>query len=163
MHDSGTFDNSKTPAKGTPIIPILEDNRVKILEDGSLDKLKNRLVVRGDIQKKMLDLLTWAPTASHHVLKLFLAYAAILQVQVDQLDFVGAFLQANMRSEVWVHLPYVFGTLFPEYKEYCGIPLLLVKSMYGQAVNGRYWYEELSEFLVKELGFTISTLAPTLY
>ena len=40
-------------------IPILDLNKVKILSDGTLDKLKNRIVVRGDLQNKDLDEDKW--------------------------------------------------------------------------------------------------------
>ena len=36
----------------------------KIQSDGSLDKLKLRIVVRGDLQNKELVVDTWSPTAS---------------------------------------------------------------------------------------------------
>ena len=62
----------------------MDDNRVKILENGKLDKLKNRLVVRGDIQRAFINEVTWSPTASHRSLKLFLALAAKYKCRVLQ-------------------------------------------------------------------------------
>ena len=44
--------------------------------DGSLDKLKLRIVVRGDLQNKEMIEDTWSPTASMIALKYFLADAA---------------------------------------------------------------------------------------
>ena len=38
---------------------------------------------------------TWSPTASMRTLKYFLADAAKHRARVNQLDFIGAFLQAN--------------------------------------------------------------------
>ena len=100
------------PKKNKAIIPIMDDNRVKILENGTLDKLKTRLVVRGDIQRAFINEVTWSPTASHRSLKLFLALATKCKCRVLQLDFIGAFLQAPMRERVFVKLPAVFGKLF---------------------------------------------------
>ena len=54
----------------------MEDNRVKILQDGNLDKLKNRIVVRGDIQRKFMNEDSWSPMANHRCVKIFLAFAA---------------------------------------------------------------------------------------
>ena len=76
----------------------MDDNRVKILENGLLDKLKTRIVVRGDIF--IINEVTWSPTALHHSLKMFLALATKHKRRVLQLDFIGAFLQAPMRERV---------------------------------------------------------------
>jgi hypothetical protein len=40
----------ENPKDGEPVIPTMETNKVKIISDGSLDKLKCRIVVRGDLQ-----------------------------------------------------------------------------------------------------------------
>jgi hypothetical protein len=90
--DSGTF-KPETPLDNDVCTPIMDLNVVKLPSDGTLDKLKNRLVIRGDLQKNIED-DKWSPTASFRALKLFLAHAARLKVRVRQLDFVGAFLQA---------------------------------------------------------------------
>ena len=48
----------------------------KIQSDGSLDKLKLRIVVIRDLQNKEMVGDTWSPTASMRTLKYFLADAA---------------------------------------------------------------------------------------
>jgi hypothetical protein len=82
--------------------------------------------------------------------------------QIKQLDFVGAFLQANTRSRIFVTIPAVFGNLFPEFKEYCGKPIRLAKSMYGMILSGKYWWLDLREFLLS-LGFKPSKSVPCLF
>ncbi len=47
--DAKTFALDK-PKDGEPVIPTMETNKVKIKSDGSLDKLKCRIVARGDLQ-----------------------------------------------------------------------------------------------------------------
>ena len=42
---------------------------------------------------------TWSPTASMRTLKYFLAGAAKHKARVYQLDFIGLFLQAKLRTE----------------------------------------------------------------
>ena len=64
----------------------------KIQSDGSLDKLKLRIVVRGDFQNKEMVGDTWSPTASMRNLKYFLADAAKHKARVHQKDFIGALL-----------------------------------------------------------------------
>ena len=156
--DSGTF--SIEPAnEGDKIIPTMETNRVKIASDGTLEKLKVRVVVRGDLQSDMDTEDKWSPTASFRALKMFLANCAKHKVRVRQLDFIGAYLQAKTRHRIFIRLPTVYGDLWPEFKKYSGVPLRLVKSMYGMTLSGKYWWQELQEFLTQE-AFVASTTVP---
>ena len=50
--------------------------KIKIPSDGSLDKLKLRIVGRGDMHNKELVVDTWSITASMRDLKYFLEYGA---------------------------------------------------------------------------------------
>jgi uncharacterized protein YdcH (DUF465 family) len=74
--DNNTFVHD-TPRKGESVTPIMETFKVKILSDGSLDKLKTRIVVRGDLQSRTLTEDKWSPTASFRALKMFLAHASV--------------------------------------------------------------------------------------
>ena len=143
--DNKTFIHD-TSNKGERVMPVMEVFKVKIKSDGSLDKLKTHLVVHGD---------KWSPTASFWALKMFLAHTTRVRARVKQLDFVGAFLQAQTRSRIFVPIPPIFGILFPEYKEYCGKPVRLGKSMYGMTLSSKYWFLDLQEFLL-ELCFSPS-------
>ena len=69
--------------------------KAKIQSDGSLDKLKLRIVVRGDLQNKETIGDNWSPTASMRTLKYFIADAVKHRARVHKLDFIGAFLQSN--------------------------------------------------------------------
>ena len=71
----------------------------KIQSDGSLDKLKLIVVVRGDLQNKELVEDTWSPTASMRTLKYLLADAAKHKSRVHKLYFIGVFLQAKLKTE----------------------------------------------------------------
>ena len=66
-----------------------------------------------------------SPAAAFRMLKLFLAHAAAKKARVYQGDFIGAFLQAKRRSRVFVKLHKIYGELFPEFAEYCDVPMLL--------------------------------------
>ena len=76
----------------------------KIQYDGSLDKLKLRIVVIGDLKNKELVGDTWSPTASMGTLKYLLEYAAKNKARFHQLYFIGAFLQAKVKNRVFVKL-----------------------------------------------------------
>jgi hypothetical protein len=110
------------------------------------------MVVRGDLQDKNILEDKWSPTASFQALKMFLAHAARLKILVHQLDFIGAFLQAKMRTRMFVMNPKIYGVLFPEYADFCGVPVRLLMSIYGTILCGKYWYLDLLDFL-KEIGF----------
>ena len=70
--------------------------KAKIQSDGSLDKLKLIILVRGDLQNKEMVGDTWSPTASMRTLKYFLADAAKHKAIVNQIYFIGVFLQAKV-------------------------------------------------------------------
>jgi predicted transcriptional regulator len=110
--DSGTFAFDKmNPGKtSTPMMEIVKE---KMKSDGSLDKLKTRMVVRGDLQNGTQAEDKLSPTVSFQSLKKFLAHTTRLKARVKKLDFIGAFLQANTGSRIFVTIPAIFGTLFP--------------------------------------------------
>ena len=83
--------------------------------DGSIDKLKLRIVVRGDVKNKELVGDTWSPKASMRTLKCFLADEAKKNARVHQLDFIGSFLQAKFKNRVFVKLDSRYADYFPEY------------------------------------------------
>ena len=118
--------------------------RQKIQSDGILDKLKLRIVVRGDLQNKEMIGDTWSPTASMRTLKYFLADAAKHKAIVHQLDFIGAFLQTNVKNRVFVKLDMRYAAYFPEYSQYFGRPLNLLKSMYGMTNSGKLFADDLT-------------------
>ena len=55
--------------KGEPVTPCMDVYKSKNHSGGSIDKLKLRIVVRGDLQNKDLIGDTWSPTASMRTLK----------------------------------------------------------------------------------------------
>ena len=63
------------PDKYEPVTPYMNVYKYKIKSDGSLDKLKLRIVVRGDLQNKEFVVDTWSPTSSVRTHKYFLADA----------------------------------------------------------------------------------------
>jgi len=149
--DSNTFQED-TLHPGEFSMPVMEIFKVKVKSEGLLDKLKTRLVVRGDLQDKNITEDKWSPTASFRSLKMFLAHACKVKAWVKQLDFVGAFLQAKMRTRMFVTIPKIFGILFPEYAWCMGKPVRLIMPVYGTTLCGKYWYLDLLDFL-QQIGF----------
>ena len=99
--------------------------KAKIQSDGSLYKLKLRIVVREDLRNKETIGDNWSPTASMRTLKYFLSDAAKNKARFHQLDYIGAFLQANVNNRVFVKLDMRCADYFPEYAQYFGRALKL--------------------------------------
>ena len=87
---------------------------------------------------------TWSPTASMRTLKYFLADAAKNKARVHQLYFIGAFLQAKVKNRVFFKLDMRYADYFPEYAQYFGRDLKLLKPMYGMTNSGKLFADELT-------------------
>ena len=85
----------------TPCMDVLKD---KIKSDGSLDKVKLRIMVGGDLQNKELYGDNWSPTAFMRTLVYLLADADKHKSRVQQLYFVGALLQAKVNNRLFLTL-----------------------------------------------------------
>ena len=103
------------PKDGEPVTSCMDVYKAKIQSDGSLDKLKLIIVVRGDLQNNEMIGDTWSPTASMRTLKYFLADAAKHKARVLQLYFIGALLQSKVKNRVFVKLDMRYAAYFPEY------------------------------------------------
>ena len=94
---------------------------------------------------------TWSPTVSMRTLKYFLADAEKHKARVHQIYFIGAFLQAKVKNRVFVKLDMRYADYFPEYAQYFGRALKLMKSMYGMTNSGKLFADELTEWLIEEV------------
>ena len=113
--------NNKTfivqePEKGEPVTPCMDVYKSKIWSDGSLDKLKLRILVRGDLQNKELVGYSWSPTAYMSNLKYLLEDAVNNKSRVHKLDFIGSFLRANFKNRVFVKLDSRYADCFQKIK-----------------------------------------------
>ena len=96
------------------------------------------------------------------LLKLFSALSVELSRYIKQFDYISAYIQGKVRSRVFVYLDEIVGKICPEFSKYVGRPLLLERALYGLATSGKYWYEELNEYLLL-IGFKKSTVDPCYY
>nr|GFA50554.1 retrovirus-related Pol polyprotein from transposon TNT 1-94 [Tanacetum cinerariifolium] len=80
--------------------------KVKLDELGGILKNKDRLVARGYRQDEGIDFEeSFAPVARLEAIRIFLAYAAQKNMVVYQMDVKTAFLNGNLREEVYVSQP----------------------------------------------------------
>ncbi|GKE55652.1 retrotransposon protein, putative, ty1-copia subclass [Tanacetum coccineum] len=83
--------------------------KVKLDELGGILKNKARLVARGYHQEEGIDFEeSFAPVARLEAIRIFLAFVAHMNMVVCQMDVKTAFLNGNMRDEVYVSQPYGF-------------------------------------------------------
>ena len=76
------------PNKGEPVTPCMDVYKAKLHYDGSLEKLKLIIVVRGYLQNKSLVGDTWSPITSMRNLKYFLADETKHKSRVHQLYLI---------------------------------------------------------------------------
>ena len=131
--------------------------KAKMASDGSLDKLKGRIVARGDLQGEQSNEDTWSGCVNMRTVRIFIAYATSLKRKVKQLDFIGAYLQAQARGRIFIELPKEYSKHFPDLAQYFNRPIRLNKTIYGLTVSAKYWNEELSNWLKEDEGFKHST------
>ena len=125
--------------------------KAKIQSDGSLEKLKLRILVRGDLQNKEMVGDTCSQTASMRTLKYFRADADKHKARVHQLYFIGELFQAKGKNRFFVKLDIRYTYYFPEYSQYFGRALRFLKSMYGITNSGKLFPNELTEWLIEAL------------
>ena len=133
------------------IVPLMLVLKCKIDKLGLIDKLKARMVFRGDIFEPQEGMDPWNPHASWPSLKMFLGTCARLDLTVDQVDYIMAYVQTVMKERVIVMLPIELQEFVPDnIKSWFGVPLLLKKALYGYTFSGKLLYEEQAEFLESE-------------
>jgi hypothetical protein len=137
------------PRPGDKVIPVMEVYKCKIGPEGLLDKLKCRVVYRGDLDNVDRGIDPWNPHATFLSLKFFLAWAARIDKVIWQADMVQAYVNVPIRhTRVFVKLPDYWRPHVPDdIKMFIGVPLELQKALYGAPFSSRLLYEALAEFL----------------
>ncbi|GJU95356.1 retrovirus-related pol polyprotein from transposon TNT 1-94 [Tanacetum coccineum] len=132
--------------------------KVKLDELGGVLKNKARLVARGYRQEEGIDFEeSFAPVARLEAIRIFLAFAAHMNMIVYQMDVKTAFLNGNMREEVYVSQPDGFVD-----KDNPNHVYKLKKARYGLKQAPRAWYDMLSSFLISQ-DFSKGSVDPTLF
>ncbi|GJX85599.1 retrovirus-related pol polyprotein from transposon TNT 1-94 [Tanacetum coccineum] len=120
--------------------------KVKLDELGGILKNKARLVARGYRQEEGIDFEeSFASVARLEAIRIFLAFAAHMNMVVYQMDVKTAFLNGNLREEVYVSQPDGFVDLDNPNHVY-----KLKKALYGLKQAPRAWYDMLSSFLISQ-------------
>lgn len=124
--------------------------RTKFKTDGSIKRRKARLVARGFAQRKDLDYFeTFAPVARPESVRI-IALAAEKNLEVHQLDFVSAYLNGEIKEEIYLEIPNLLSEITEDNKmpkSFKNKVFRLNKALYGLKQSGRCWFTKLDEKL----------------
>jgi hypothetical protein len=132
----------------------------KLMANGTIDKWKVRLVGRGDLQKPGDCNDITSPVIDSASIRLALGLAAKHDLGIAVLDIPTGFLGCPLHETLYVRLPEgewpdPYGRTRPLVK--------LNKTLYGIKQANREYYEEVSDFIVDDLGLQASIAAPGLF
>jgi Reverse transcriptase (RNA-dependent DNA polymerase)/GAG-pre-integrase domain len=149
--------------------------KVKLDSQNKPYKYKARLVAKGFMQEEGLDYKeTFASTSIPPTWRLVLALAASKDWEIQQVDFIGAFLNSPLKEAIYTEIPSGFKAFIEANPDLAKAlralgwnPLkkqviLLNKALYGLKQGPREWQEALKA-LLKSLGFYPLISDPAIY
>ncbi|GKD40734.1 retrovirus-related pol polyprotein from transposon TNT 1-94 [Tanacetum coccineum] len=149
--------------KDHPIANMIDDPsrsiyKVKTDESGGVLKNKARLVAQGFRQEEGIDFEeSFATVARIEAIRIFVAYATHKNMIIYQMDLKTAFLNDELKEEVYVSQPEGFVDLDNPSHVY-----KLKKALYGLKQAPRAWYDMMSSFLISQQ-FSKGAVDPTLF
>jgi hypothetical protein len=113
-------------------------------------RYKARLVAQGFTQRPGIDYdETYSPVMSGTTFRYLISLAAGLNLKMQMMDVVTAYLYGSLDSEIYMKVP--DGLRVPDAKSNRNMySVKLQRALYGLKQSGRMWYNRLSEFLLKK-------------
>jgi hypothetical protein len=128
----------------------------KLNTDGSTNKLKTRLVARGDLQVEGVDYTDiTSPVIDSTIIRYALGKAVQEGCEIAILDVPTAFLGSRLEETVYMRLPECDWADMDPYKRKRPIVRLLA-TLYGLKQAGRYWFEDVYDYVVGEEGLKMA-------
>nr|GEU82165.1 retrovirus-related Pol polyprotein from transposon TNT 1-94 [Tanacetum cinerariifolium] len=132
--------------------------KVKLDEYGDVLKNKAWLVAKGYQQEEGINFEeSFAPVARIEAIRIFIANAASKNMTIYQMDVKTAFLNGELKEEVYVSQPE--GFVDPDHPTHV---YRLKKALYGLKQAPQAWYDTLSRFLLDN-NFSKGAVDPTLF
>ncbi|WKA03136.1 hypothetical protein VitviT2T_021265 [Vitis vinifera] len=132
---------------------------VKYKTDGSIERFKARLIVKGYTQTYGIDYTkTFAPIAKINTIRVLLFLVANLDWPLQQFDVKNAFLHGELSKEVYMDLP--LGCMVSE--KQCQKVCKLKKSLYGLKQSPRAWFGRFTKSM-RAFGYRQSNSDHTLF
>ena len=133
-------------------IPCSEVLKIKQGLDGEIKSYRVKIVVGGHRQIEGVNYMeTFSSAAKMPTVRTVLANAVEQDWEIEHVDIKSAYLNTPLKETIYMKPPR--GVLKPGQE---GKVLRLLKGLYGLKQAGQGWYQEMSQVLIKELGFNRS-------
>jgi hypothetical protein len=135
------------PNPGKNVLPSTWAFKIKRYPDGRVKKFKARFCARGDRQQEGIDYFeTWAPVVQWSTVRIVMTLAVKLNLISVQCDITAAFIHGRVpvTETIYVHQPRGF------HRGNGDEVLRLKRTLYGLKQSPRYFFEYITERLVKQ-------------
>ena len=157
LNDNEVWELVKLP-EGRKAIGCKWIFKTKVDGDGNIERYKARLVAQGFTQKFGVDYdQTFSPVVSFESVRSIIAIAAKNGLKLHQMDVKTAFLNGELKEEIFLKQPE--GFVVKGHEDYV---CKLKRSIYGLKQSARCWNVELDRKL-KNMGFSQSKNDPCIY
>ena len=136
--------NRGTIPRGTKIYSSMWVHKIKPATALEGVRYRSRLCVLGNNQQKDSYSETFAAVAKVKTFRLLLSISVFFGLRMTQIDISNAFMYADIDRDIYMYPPQGYENL--------GI-LKLDKSLYGLKQAPRLWFETVSKYIVRDLGF----------
>jgi hypothetical protein len=118
-------------------------------EHGQVVRYKARLVAQGFTQRPGIDYdETYSPVMSGITFRYLISMAANLNLKMQLMDVVTAYLYGSLDSEIYMRVPEGLKIPGPNQNRNM-FSVRLQRSLYGLKQSGRMWFNRLSNFLLQ--------------
>lgn len=156
-HETNTWSLLPRPAD-THVIGCRWVHKIKLKADGTMEKLRSRLVAKGNEQEEGIDFLeTYSHVVRTATARMVLHTATVNHWDIRQLDIKNAFLHDDLNETVYMRQPP--GFVDPQYPDHV---CLLHNDIYDLKQAPRAWFDKFSAFLIA-FGFKCSIKDPSLF
>ena len=149
----------------------------KVNKKGKITKLKARLMVRGFLQIKGINYIdTFTSTTIPPTWRILLTLAAINNWEIEQIDFIKAFLNGDLKKDIYMEIPPELIKLTAKDPKFTNLAakygfninsaegqiIHLKKALYRLKQSPRVWQTKLQD-LLKDLGYQPLTSDSAVY